>query len=87
MAAIRGVDGGGELDVQFGGLVDSDDGIPQRVVQYVTSMQSPIAGEVQMEADDLDSRQAVGKQNPTIVPDTSWRSRLCSCPIAHDSDG
>jgi hypothetical protein len=59
MAAIRGIYGGGELDVQFGGLVDSHDGIPERVVQYVTSMQSPIAGEVQMEADDLDARQAV----------------------------
>jgi hypothetical protein len=59
MAAIRGIYGGGELDVQLGGPVDLHGGIPERVVQYVTAMQSPITDEVQMEADDLDSRQVV----------------------------
>ena len=45
--------------MQLGGLVEADGHILDGVVQYVTSMHSVIADEVQMEADDLDTRQAV----------------------------
>src|ERR1700748_3314659 len=98
MAAIGGVDGRRELDVQLGGLVDSHRGITKREVQYVTSEQSSIAREMQVKADDLDPGQRVREAesdhrpryvmeiSPVLVSDRLRQRRIRRDLLWHRSD-